>query len=43
MKKLRPFRELFGAYALGALDAKERAALEAHLAAGCQGLRRPAC
>jgi anti-sigma-K factor RskA len=29
------FRELLEAYALGALDATERAALEAHLAAGC--------
>jgi len=29
------FRELIEAYALGALDLSERAALEAHLAAGC--------
>lgn len=29
------FRELIEAYALGALDAEERVALEAHLAAGC--------
>jgi anti-sigma-K factor RskA len=29
------FRELLEAYALGALDAPERAALEAHLATGC--------
>lgn len=29
------FRELIEAYALGALDANERAALEAHLAGGC--------
>jgi anti-sigma-K factor RskA len=29
------FRELIEAYALGALDANERAALEAHLASGC--------
>jgi anti-sigma-K factor RskA len=29
------FRELIEAFALGALDASERAALEAHLAAGC--------
>ena len=36
MKNCDQFRELFGAYALGALDAKERAALEAHLAAGCK-------
>jgi anti-sigma-K factor RskA len=30
------FRELIEAYALGALDAQERAAFEAHLAGGCQ-------
>jgi anti-sigma factor RsiW len=29
------FRELIEGYALGALDASERAALEAHLAVGC--------
>jgi anti-sigma-K factor RskA len=29
------FRELIEAYAIGSLDAPERAALEAHLAAGC--------
>jgi anti-sigma-K factor RskA len=29
------YRELIEAYALGALDAEERAALEAHLAGGC--------
>ena len=29
------FRELIEAYALGALDEQERAALEAHRAAGC--------
>lgn len=29
------FRELLEAYALGALDAEDRAAIEAHLAAGC--------
>ena len=29
------FRELIEGYALGALDANERAALEAHLASGC--------
>jgi anti-sigma-K factor RskA len=29
------FREMYEAYALGALDAPERDALEAHLAAGC--------
>src|SRR5262249_45845936 len=31
-----PFLELIEAYALGALDAHERASLEAHLAAGCE-------
>jgi len=31
------FRELIEAFALGALDANERAALEAHLASGCPG------
>jgi anti-sigma-K factor RskA len=31
------FREMLEAYALGALDAPERAALEAHLATGCKG------
>jgi len=30
-----PIRELIEGYALGALDAQERAALEAHLAGGC--------
>jgi anti-sigma-K factor RskA len=30
------FRELIEAYALGALDAEERVAFEAHLATGCQ-------
>ena len=29
------FRDLFEAYALGALDAEERSALESHLAGGC--------
>ncbi|HEU0369019.1 MAG TPA: hypothetical protein VFR42_07415, partial [Candidatus Acidoferrum sp.] len=29
------FRELIEAYAIGSLDAADRAALEAHLAAGC--------
>ena len=29
------FRELIQGYALGALDARERAAVETHLAAGC--------
>jgi anti-sigma-K factor RskA len=30
------FREMYEAYALGALEAEERAALEAHLLTGCQ-------
>jgi anti-sigma-K factor RskA len=34
------FRELIEAYALGALDANERAALEAHLASGCSECAR---
>ena len=36
MSTCEQFRELIEAYALGALDAEERAALEAHLAGGCQ-------
>ncbi len=36
MKNCEQFREMFEAYALGALDAQERAALEAHLATGCK-------
>ena len=36
MKNCDQFRELFEAYALGSLDAAERAALEAHLATGCK-------
>ncbi|HET9994595.1 MAG TPA: anti-sigma factor [Candidatus Acidoferrum sp.] len=36
MKNCGQFRELFEVYALGALDPAERAALEAHLATGCQ-------
>ena len=36
MKNCDQFREMFEAYALGALDAAERAALDAHLATGCQ-------
>ncbi|HEY2548242.1 MAG TPA: anti-sigma factor [Candidatus Acidoferrum sp.] len=36
MKNCDQFRELIEAYALGALDHEERAALEAHLATGCQ-------
>ncbi len=35
MKSCDQFREMFEAYALGALDAAERAALEAHLATPC--------
>lgn len=35
MSNADQFRELVEAYALGALDAKERAAFEAHLATGC--------
>ncbi len=36
MKNCDQFVEMFEAYALGALDAPDRAALEAHLATGCQ-------
>lgn len=36
MKNCGQFREMFEAYALGALDADERAALEAHLTTGCK-------
>ncbi|MHB8502034.1 MAG: anti-sigma factor [Candidatus Acidiferrales bacterium] len=36
MKNCDQFRELIEAYALGALDTEERAALEAHLATGCR-------
>jgi anti-sigma-K factor RskA len=35
VKNCDQFREVFEAYALGALDIAERAALEAHLATGC--------
>ena len=35
MKNCDQFRELAEAYALGALDADERAGLDAHLASGC--------
>jgi anti-sigma-K factor RskA len=35
VKNCDQFRELIEAYALGALDPEDRAALEAHLAAGC--------
>jgi anti-sigma factor RsiW len=37
VKSCDQFRELLEAYALGALDPEERAALEAHLATGCPG------
>ena len=40
MSNCDQFRELIEAYALGALDAAERAALEAHLAAGCNDCAR---
>jgi anti-sigma-K factor RskA len=36
VKDCGQFREMFEAYALGALDAAERAVLEAHLRSGCQ-------
>jgi anti-sigma-K factor RskA len=36
VKNCKQFVEMFEAYALGALDAADRAALEAHLATGCQ-------
>jgi len=36
VSKCDQFRELIEAYALGALDAEERAGFEAHLASGCQ-------
>jgi anti-sigma-K factor RskA len=36
MKNCDQFREIFEAYALGALDAAERISLEAHLATGCK-------
>lgn len=35
MTNCDPFREMYEAYALGALDAAERAGFEAHLATGC--------
>ena len=35
MKNCEQFRELIEAYALGALDADERVALDTHLASGC--------
>ena len=40
MNKCDQFRELIEAYALGALDPEERAALEAHLATGCHDCSR---
>jgi anti-sigma-K factor RskA len=36
VKNCDQFREMYEAYALGALDPAERTALEAHLATGCQ-------
>ena len=36
MNNCDQFREMYEAYALGVLDAEERTALEAHLAAGCK-------
>ncbi len=36
MKNCDQFRDMFEAYALGALDAAERLGLEAHLATGCK-------
>jgi len=36
VKNCDQFQEMFEAYALGALDSAERAALEAHLATGCK-------
>jgi anti-sigma-K factor RskA len=40
VKNCELFRELYEAYALGALDAAERAPLEAHLVAGCADCAR---
>ncbi|MGA2097650.1 MAG: anti-sigma factor [Candidatus Acidiferrum sp.] len=40
MNNCDQFRELLEAYALGALDPEERAALEAHLATGCHDCAR---
>ena len=40
MKNCDQFREMFEAHALGTLDAEGRAALEAHLASGCQDCSR---
>ena len=42
MKNCDHFRELIEAYALGALDPEERAALEAHLATGCSDCAKAA-
>ena len=42
MKNCDQFRELIEAYALGALDPEERAALEAHLATGCSDCTKAA-
>ena len=40
MSDLDQFRQMAEAHALGALDAEERAAFEAHLAAGCPGCEK---
>jgi anti-sigma-K factor RskA len=42
VKNCDQFRELIEAYALGALDPEERAALEAHLATGCSDCTKAA-
>jgi anti-sigma-K factor RskA len=42
LKNCDQFRELFEGYALGVLDAEERAALEAHLATGCSDCAKSA-
>jgi len=42
VKNCDQFRELIEAYALGALDPEERAALEAHLATGCSDCAKAA-
>lgn len=42
MSKCDQFRELIEAYALGALDAEERAALETHMASGCRDCAKAA-
>lgn len=42
MKNCEQFREMFEAYALGALNDKESATLEAHLATGCKDCAKAA-